>query len=81
MVNPTEPLYVVADLSKVWLNITVYDKDLGKIKEGESVVFHSDSIPGATFKGTISYIQPGSWRYNQDFFSHASFCPNEKLNS
>jgi len=78
VVNPIEPLYVVADLSKVWLNIAVYDKDLGKIKEGESAIFHSDSIPGTNFKGTISYIQPAAGDTTKTFLARV-ILPNEKL--
>ena len=78
VVNPSEPLYVVADLSQVWLDIAVYDKDLGKIKEGESVVFHSDSIPGKTLKGIISYIQPAAGDTTKTFLARVVL-PNEKL--
>jgi len=78
VVNPSEPLYVVADLSKVWLDITVYDKDLEKVKEGESVIFHSDSIPGITFKGLISYIQPAAGDATKTFLARV-ILPNDKL--
>jgi len=71
VVNPTQPLYVVADLSQVWLDITIYDKDLEKIKEGEAVVFHSDSLPGLMFTGQISYIQPSSGDATRTFLARA----------
>ncbi len=58
VVSTTEPLYVVADLSDIWLDITIYDKDLAQIKIGQAVTFVSDSLPGRKFDGKISYIQP-----------------------
>ncbi len=58
VVSTTEPLYVVADLSDIWLDITIYDKDLAQIKIGQAVTFVSDSLPGHKFDGKISYIQP-----------------------
>ena len=78
VVTPIEPLYVVADLSQVWLDIAVYDKDLEKIKVNESLIFHSDSIPGLELKGTISYIQPVAGDTAKTFLARA-ILPNPKL--
>ncbi len=78
VVTPIEPLYVVADLSQVWLDIAVYDKDLEKIKVGEAIVFHSDSIPGLELTGTISYIQPVVGDTAKTFLARA-ILPNAKL--
>ncbi len=58
VVDTTKPLYVVADLSTVWLDINVFDKDIGKVQIGQTVQFRSDSLPGKTVTGHISYIQP-----------------------
>ncbi|CAN5663939.1 efflux RND transporter periplasmic adaptor subunit [soil metagenome] len=58
VVDTTKPLYVVADLSTVWLDVNVFDKDIGKVQVGQTAVFKSDSLPGKTIIGHISYIQP-----------------------
>lgn len=58
VVDTTKPLYVVADLSTVWLDINVFDKDIGKVQVGQTALFHTDSLPGKTVTGHISYIQP-----------------------
>jgi membrane fusion protein, heavy metal efflux system len=60
VVSNTEPLYVVGDLSHVWLDIAVYDKQLQSIKEGDPITFTSDSLPGRTFTSHISYIKPST---------------------
>jgi cobalt-zinc-cadmium efflux system membrane fusion protein len=49
--------FIVADLSKVWINLSVYQKDLNQIKEGQKAfVFNRPS--GKTKEGVISYISP-----------------------
>lgn len=78
VVNPADPLYVVADLSSVWLDVTVYDKDLQKVKEGERVTFRSDSLPGSEFSGRISYIQPSTGDGTRTFVARVVL-PNAKL--
>ncbi len=60
VVTAEQPLYVVADLSQVWLDVAVYDKDLDSIKIGQKVEFSSDSLAKRTFKGSISYIPPSA---------------------
>jgi len=72
VVNSSEPLYVVADLSSVWLDITVYDKDLADIQVGEIVSFTSDSLANRTFTGKIDYIQPLAGDSTRTFLARAS---------
>ncbi|MBX9569365.1 MAG: efflux RND transporter periplasmic adaptor subunit [Candidatus Obscuribacterales bacterium] len=60
VVSNSEPLYVVGDLSHVWLDIAVYDKQLQSIKEGDEISFTSDSLPGRILKSHISYIKPST---------------------
>ena len=72
VVNSSEPLYVVADLSSVWLDITVYDKDLADIQVGEIVSFTSDSLAARTFTGKIDYIQPLAGDSTRTFVARAT---------
>jgi cobalt-zinc-cadmium efflux system membrane fusion protein len=60
VISNSEPLYVVGDLSHVWLDIAVYDKQLQNIKEGDEITFTSDSLPGRTLTSHISYIKPST---------------------
>ncbi len=49
--------FVVADLSTVWVDITVFQKDLPRIKVGQQAVINGGhGMPVAT--GTISYLSP-----------------------
>jgi Cu(I)/Ag(I) efflux system membrane fusion protein len=64
MVNPGdyirrgEAIYEIADLSKVWLLFDVYESDMPWIKKGNKVEFTVASLPGETFTGTISFLDP-----------------------
>ncbi len=51
-------IYTIADLSKVWIKLDVYESDLSWIRYGQSVEFETESYPGKTFTGKISFIDP-----------------------
>lgn len=78
VVNTAEPLYVVADLSDIWLDITIYDKDLAQVKIGQNVTFISDSLGGRKFDGKISYIQPLAGDASRTFLARAVL-PNRQM--
>jgi len=50
-------IYVVADLSTVWADFTLYQKDLSKVKIGQIVSITSGNSKSKA-KGRISYISP-----------------------
>lgn len=49
-------LFQIADLSKVWVQAEVYEKDLDKVATGQSAFITVDTYPGRTFTGAVSYI-------------------------
>lgn len=53
-----EPLYKVADLSVVWLEGEVFERDLPLVRLGETVTAAFESLPGEHRTGRISYIFP-----------------------
>ncbi|MCA9398670.1 MAG: efflux RND transporter periplasmic adaptor subunit [Candidatus Omnitrophica bacterium] len=57
-VDTDSPIYGVADLSEVWANFDVYEKDIAKVKVGQNIVIHSIAYPDETFKGKVSFISP-----------------------
>ena len=50
-------IFMIADLSTVWVEITVYAKDLGTVRPGQRVVIRSKEL-GISETGAISYIGP-----------------------
>ncbi len=57
-VKPGVTLYEIADLSKVWVNVDVYEYEIPYVKEGQHAVMTLASAPGKTFEGKITYIYP-----------------------
>ncbi len=53
-----QAIYEVADLSRVWVLFDIYETDLSWIKVGDEIEYSIQSLPGETFKGKISYIDP-----------------------
>ncbi len=51
-------LYQLVDLSKVWIYLDVYEKDVRFIKVGKSVEITSESYPNETFTGRVTFIDP-----------------------
>jgi len=56
VVSPDKPLFTVADLSKLWAVIDIYEKDLGRVRSGTGVKVRTTAYPDRNFKGVISYI-------------------------
>ena len=49
--------FVVADLSSVWVNLTVYQRDLAQVRAGMPVTIQfSSGIPDA--QGTVAFVSP-----------------------
>lgn len=51
-------LYDIADLSKVWVLFDAYESDLPFLNEGNKISFLVQAIPGTTFTGKITFIDP-----------------------
>ena len=55
-ITPERELFTVADLSRVWLQADVYQKDIAKIRVGQTALVTVDSYPGETFTGRIAHV-------------------------
>ncbi len=56
LAQPDKPLFTVADLSVVWIEANLSEKDLGKVKTGASVGVTVAAYPEEVFKGRLTYI-------------------------
>lgn len=52
------PLFHIADLSKVWAVMDGYETDLPHLQVGQKVNFTLSALPGESFSGRISFIDP-----------------------
>ncbi|UCE60227.1 MAG: efflux RND transporter periplasmic adaptor subunit [Phycisphaerales bacterium] len=57
-VKTGDPLYQIADLTKVWLLLDLYEADLPWIAPFQEVSVMTQSLPGETFRGEIVFVDP-----------------------
>jgi len=55
-VSPTDTVMVVADLSKVWVELTVFERDVPAVREGDEVDIKLPAEKSFAFKGTVQHI-------------------------
>jgi cobalt-zinc-cadmium efflux system membrane fusion protein len=55
-VDAAQPLFVVADLSLLWLVVHVFERDALSIKEAATAEVSFAALPGRTFQGHVSRI-------------------------
>lgn len=51
-------MYLLADLSRVWLVAAVYELDIGKVRTGQPVTATVSAYPGREFEGKVTFIEP-----------------------
>jgi cobalt-zinc-cadmium efflux system membrane fusion protein len=56
LIKPEDKPYTIADLSHLWIQLDVYEKDLNWVNTGKEVSIKVDAYPDARFKGTVTYI-------------------------
>ena len=56
VMQPGTPVVTLADLDHVWLRAYVSETDLGRIRWGQAATLRTDSYPGQTYPGRISFI-------------------------
>jgi Cu(I)/Ag(I) efflux system membrane fusion protein len=57
-VDPGMTLMEVADLSSVWVEAEVYEKDLALLRTGEKVVATVETFPNRAFTGRLALVYP-----------------------
>lgn len=56
LVTPERNLFTLADLSRVWIWIDVYQRDLGNVHLDDQARATVDAFPDEVFTGTVSYL-------------------------
>jgi cobalt-zinc-cadmium efflux system membrane fusion protein len=56
IVDPATPIFTVSDLSTVWVQADVAERDLGAVKVGDAVEVKVSAFPGRVFAGRVTYI-------------------------
>lgn len=53
---PGAPVVTLADLDHIWLRAYINETDLGKIRLDQSAAVTTDTYPGKTYRGRVSFI-------------------------
>lgn len=70
------PLFHVADLSTMWMKLSMSETQLTAVEEGQSVNAQFDAYPGLVFQGEISWIAPSIDPKTRTFEARVVF-PNQ----
>jgi len=57
-IMPGMTLYRIADLGRVWIEVEVFEKDLGLIVAGQSAITTFEAFPGREFSARVRYVYP-----------------------
>ncbi|HSJ14140.1 MAG TPA: efflux RND transporter periplasmic adaptor subunit [Longimicrobiales bacterium] len=57
-IMPGMDIYRLADLSTVWVEGEVFEKDLGRVGVGQAAHITLDAYPGEMFRGRVQYVYP-----------------------
>ncbi|MEN8261387.1 MAG: efflux RND transporter periplasmic adaptor subunit [Pseudomonadota bacterium] len=57
-VTPGTELYMIADLSRVWVYADIYEYELPWVQVGDHVNMQLAGIPGRIFQGHLAYVYP-----------------------
>jgi cobalt-zinc-cadmium efflux system membrane fusion protein len=56
MAEPADSLFTIADLSRVWIELDVFERDLARVRVGQSVSVSVVAYPDRLFPGRIVYV-------------------------
>ena len=57
-VETGQPIYTLADLSRVWVTLEVHERDAQWVRVGQQVAFAVQAFPGEGFLGRVAFVQP-----------------------
>jgi HlyD family secretion protein len=53
---PGTPVVTIADIDHLWLRGYINETDLGRVRWGQTATVKTDTFPGKTYKGRVSFI-------------------------
>ena len=56
LAEPKDSLFTVADLSTLWIEANLFERDLGKVRVGADATVTVSAYPNETFQGKLRYI-------------------------
>lgn len=56
IVGPADDLFTVADLTRLWIVLDIYDRDLARVRQGLSVEIRTTAFADESFEGVLTYL-------------------------
>lgn len=56
LAQPDKSIFTIADLSILWIEANLFEKDLGKVRVGAAASVTVNAYPGEVFRGRLTYI-------------------------
>lgn len=56
VVGPDGQMFTVADLSRLWIILDLYESDLARVRIGNPAIIETQAYPGRMFEGRIGYL-------------------------
>jgi len=56
VIHPDDTLFTILDLSTVWVDVKVFEKDVGRVRKGQRVEITATAYPARVFAGRVTYI-------------------------
>jgi cobalt-zinc-cadmium efflux system membrane fusion protein len=57
-VDPSQSLFTIADTTRMWALLDVYESEARFVRVGQPVVVSVQALPGETFAGTVTWVAP-----------------------
>ncbi len=57
-IKPTSMLMVIEDLSSIWLQVAVYEKESNWVQLGQSAISEFPGLPGRQWQGEVVFVYP-----------------------
>ena len=77
-VTPQTELYFIADLTRVWVFVDIFEEELPWIQVGDTAEMQVEAVPGQSFVGELTYIYPYAERQTRTIKARLEF-PNDDL--
>ena len=78
-VTPQTELYFIADLSRIWVYVDIYEDELPWVRVGDQAEMQVEAIPGTTFEGQLTYIYPYAERQTRTIKARLEFANDDLL--
>lgn len=65
------PIYQIADLSNVWVDLFIYRKNARLVKRGQKIIVYTDNENKKYVSSIISYVSPLGVEHNQTMLARA----------